>query len=469
MKRCFCFLLTVLILISGFASSVSALFDSGDVTSKLHSDVYYMESLDEGTAFFDKDSEKQVPIAGFSKIISAIVALEKWQNLDGEITISKESLSVIEYGYGYKTALYKEGETVSKKELFDCLVVYSANDALSIIAYDVCGTADAFLSEMQALCDKIGCTSTVIKNLTGYDTDGQYTTARDVAKIIKYAYNYPLFVEAFSLTSVTLKATDLNTERIYSSTNKMTNAGIPDYYHSSVIAGKHTSTTDAGECIAVISNKDGYSFLTVVMGGKLANVDSDEIDENTSMTDARKMLEWVYGNIRYRTVVTPTQTVTVVDIVAGKDTDTLRLVPESEISALVPSNASPESVLFEIVEGSLPEKIVAPVEAGEVIAKAKIYYAHQEIATVNLVAANTVEMSFTGLVMSTVSSVVSSKVFLLVVALLTVAAIVVFLVNLLDYRKKAEEIEKIGKKNAKEKKKSYSDKKDDNGDKTEKV
>lgn len=436
MKKFTALFLALLTALSFFALSGSALYDSGDVTSVLDSEVYYMESLDEGTVFFEKDSEKQMPVAGFSKIISALVALEKWQNLDGEITITKEALSVIKYGYGYKTALYKEGETVSKKELFECLVVYSANDALSIIAHDVSGSHDAFMSEMQALCNKIGCESTVIKNLTGYDTDGQYTTARDVAKIVKYACNYPLFVEAFSLKNVTLKATELNSERIYSSTNKMTNAGIPDYYHSSVVSGKHTSTEKAGECIAVVSNKDGYSYLTVVMGGKITNVDSDEIDENTSMTDARKMLDWVYNNIRYRTVVTPTQTVKVIKITAGKDTDTLRLVPESEISALVPANASPESVLFEVVEGSLDEKTVAPVEAGEVLARARVYYAHRQIAEVNLVAANNVEMSLFALIMSVVSSILASEVFIIVIALLTLAAVAVFLKNLLQYRKK---------------------------------
>lgn len=445
MKKIISFMLTVIVILGSVILSVGALYDSGDVTSKLHSDIYYMENLDEGTVFFNKDSDKKVPIAGFSKIISAVVALEKWQNLEGEITLTKESLSAVDYGFGVKTALYKEGETVSKKELFDCLLIYSANDALSIIAYDVSGSADAFLKEMQALCDKAGCTSTVLKNLTGFDTDGQYTTASDIAKIIKYAYSYPLFIESFSLKSVTLKATELNSERTYTSTNRMTNAGVADYYHSSVTAGKHTSTEKAGECIAIVSNKDGYSYLTVVMGGKLMNIDSDDINENTSMTDAQKMLDWVYDNIRYRTVVMPTQTVAVVDIVAGKDADTLRLVPEAEVSALLPSNATPDSVKFEVVEGSVPEKLTAPIEAGEVIGEAKVFYAHHEIATVKLVAANTVKMSFGRLIMSTVASVLSSKIFLIVVAILTLVAVAVFLMNLLEFRNKlirAKELEK---------------------------
>ncbi len=452
MKKLLSLGLALIIVLSAFVIPSSAGYDAGEVTKKLHSKVYYMENLDEGTVFFDKDSDKKVPVAGFSKLIAAVVALEKWQNLEGEITVTKENLSVVEYGFGVKTALYKEGEVVSKKELFDCLMVYNANDALSIIAHDVCGTSEAFLEAMQALCTKVGCTSTSIKNLTGFDTDGQYTTASDIAKIVKYAWSYPLFVESFSLKSVTLKATELNAERTYTSTNRMTNAGVGDYYHSSVVAGKHTSTEKAGECIAVVSNKDGYSYLTVVMGGKLMNVDKDEINENTCMTDARAMLDWVYDNIRYRTVVTPTQTVAVVKVVAGKDADTLRLVPKEEISALLPSNASPESIEFRIVEGTVPEKVTAPVEAGEVIGQAKVFYAHSEVATVDLVAANTIKMSLGRLIMSTVSSILSSKIFVLIVAILALIAIAVFLMNLLDYRKKLEEMRNAGKRRAPQKK-----------------
>ncbi len=436
MKRFICLLMTVTVILSLTAFSSSALYGSGDATKDLFSEVYYLESLDEGTVFFDKDSDVKVPIAGFSKVISAVVALEKWQNLDGDILLTKEALSVVKYGYGYKTALYKAGETVTKKELFDCLVVYSANDALSIIAYDTYGTEAEFINQMQALCDRIGCTSTVIKNITGYDTEGQYTTARDVAKIMKYAYSLPAFAESLALQGVTLAPTQFNDERYYSTGNKMINSGIPDYYHSSVVAGKHTSTTEAGECIAVISNQDGYSYLTVVMKGKLENIDSDEINENTSMTDARRMLEWVYSNIRYRTVVVPTQTVAVIEVTAGKDADTLRLVPESEISALVPANATPDSVKFTLIEGPADNRITAPVKAGDIIAKADVEYSGIKIATVNLVAANSIEMSFTGLLMSGISAVLSSRIFIIVVALLALVAIVIFLLNLLEYRKK---------------------------------
>lgn len=455
MKKLLSLLVAVLLIFSSFSASASALFDSGAVTDNLKSEIYYMENLDEEKVFFSKNSEERTPAAAFVKIIASLVALEKWGNLEGNVTITQESLSMITYDYGVRVASYKEGEVVSKKELFDCLLIYGANDAASIIAYEISGTIIGFINEMQAMCDKIGCTSTVVKNLTGFDVDGQYTTASDVAKIIKYAVNYPAFSESFAADKVVLKATDQNEERTFSSSNKMTNAAISDYYHSSVTGGKQTSTKQAGECIAVVSSKDGYSYLTVVMKGEKTDIDNDKVDENTCMTDAKQMLDWVYDNIRYRAIVSPTQTVEIVDVIAGKGTDCLRLIPEKETSTLVPAKATPASVMFEIVEDSMPKRLVAPIKAGEVICQAKVYYAGLELATVNLVAANDVKLSFVGLIMSVIKSVIGSTFFLVISLILSVAAIGVFVFNLLDMNnrkgKKSVYTEKAGKESGKEK------------------
>lgn len=443
MKKLISFFIAFL-LVSGVAiPSASALFDSGTVTSQLLSNIYYLENLDEGTVFFEKNSTVQTAPAGFVKILAAIVAIEKWGNLDGEIKITEKNLNIFDYEDGMTTALYEEGEVVSKRELFDCLVAYSANDALSIIAYEVSGSLSQFVADIQALVTKIGCTATSIKNIHGFDEEGQYTTAVDVAKIIKYGLQYPAFNEAFSAQEITLKETEYNEERTYQASNKMQNAAIADYYHSSVTGGKQTSTNLAGECIAVISNADGYSYLTIVMDGRMEDIDDDYYDENTSMTDAQQMLDWVYENIRYRVVATPEQTVATLDVVAGQGTDKLQLVPEKETSALVPSMASPASVMFEFTGGEAPESIVAPVEAGDIIAQADVFYAGQKLTTVNLVAAETVKLSFGGLVTSAVKKVVGSVYFLVLTFIAAAIGVLRFALDVKDFfdmeRKKSYE------------------------------
>ena len=195
-------------------------------------------------------------------------------------------------------------------------------------------------------------------------------------------------------------------------------------------------TDRAGECIAVVSSKDGYSYLTVVLGGKLMDIDNDGVDENTCMTDAKKMLNWVYENIRYRVVASPTQHVAMVEVVSGKGTDKLRLIPEKETSALVPSNATTASVLFEVVEGTVPEKVKAPVKAGDIIGQANILYAGQILAKINIVAANDVSLSFTGLLINTTRTIMTSWIFIVIVALATAGCIVYLLMSYNTYKKR---------------------------------
>lgn len=422
MKKLVSLMLTLILSLSVIASAFTsgAVFAPQDVLKTLNSDVYYLVSLDEDSVFFEKNADKKVPVAGFIKLIAAAVAIEKWGDLDESVTVTDKNRSLVKYDYGVRTAGYKTGEKISKKELINCLIIYSANDAASIIAYEISGSLDGFIGEMQALMTKLGCKDTVIKNIHGFDEDGQYTTAKDLSTFIKYAITFPVFSDAFSATSYTIPSYDDRQEKTVTSGNKMMSSSIADYYHKSVTGGKYTMTDEAGECVAALSNMDGYSYLTIVLGGKLMNVDSDSAKENTCFNDAQKMLKWVYENIRYRVVVSPEQSITVIDVQAGKDTDKLRLVPEKETSALVPSKVNSASVSFEIVDGSVPSKVTAPIKAGDIMGQAKVYYAGEEITTINLVASQDIERSAIGFVMGKISNIVGSKIFL-------VLSIVVFL------------------------------------------
>ena len=432
MKRMLSLIITA-VLVFSFAFTGFAVFDSGEVTDQLKSEAYFMQSLDEDTVIFKKNENKKLPMAGYTKIAIAITAIEKWPDLDEKVKITEENLSLVKYDYTVRRAGYKAGESVSKRELINCLIVYSANDAASVIAHEVSGSAEAFIAEVNSTVKKIGCESTVVKNLTGFDIDGQYTTASDVAKLVKYATTFPAFSEAFSATSVTLRKTDLNEERTFQASNRMRNKNVPDYYHESINAGKQTSTEKAGECITVVSAQDGYTYIVVVLKGHLEDVDRDGVNENTAMTDAKRMLDWTYKNIRYRVVVSPSQVVAMIDVVAGKGTDVVKLVPEKESSALVPSNATPASVLYEVIPTSAPEKLRAPVKQGEVIAKAKVYYAGQVLSEVNLVAQEPVKLSFFGLIATGISAIMTSGFFIAVVGIAALCALGYFALLLKKY------------------------------------
>ncbi|MBR3552557.1 MAG: D-alanyl-D-alanine carboxypeptidase [Clostridia bacterium] len=410
-------LLAVLV---GTVPAAAGFDDQKDATAGLQSKIYYMVSLDDGTQMFGKNEDQPTAPAAFVKILSAVTAIEAWENLDETVEITSEALSLVKYDYGARTANLTAGDTYTRRQLIDAMMVYSANDAANVIAYEIDGTVEAYTERMNKVAKAAGCENTNVVNLSGFDAEGQTTTARDVAALIRYALDKPVFASIFSAKQVTLPATENNSERTYSAENKMMLSSYSDYYLAAVTGGRQTSTTNAGECIAVTSTMNGYNYLTVVMGGKMSDIDNDGANENTALTDAKQLLSWTYDNVRYSVIARAGQTIRVINVENGKNSDTLRLVPESETSALVLAKANSDAVAFELVDA--PESVKAPVKAGTVICQAKIKYADKEIMTINLVAANDVKLGGIHLVMEKLRSLLTSKVFIVleIIALLGV-------------------------------------------------
>lgn len=384
--------------------------DQKEATDGLRSEIYYMVSLDDGTEMFGKNETQPTAPAAFVKLLSAVTAIEKWENLDETVEITTEALSLVKYDYGARTANLTAGDSYTRRQLIEAMMVYSANDAANVIAYEIAGTVEDYAGMMNEVAKAAGCENTNVVNLSGFDTEGQTTTAKDVAAIIRYALQKPVFASIFSAKQVTLPETDNNSERTYNAENKMMLSSYNDYYLSAVTGGRQTSTANAGECIAVTSTQNGYNYLTVVMKGKMTDIDNDGAQENTALTDAKQLLSWTYDNVRYSVIARAGQTIKVVDVVNGKNSDTLRLVPEKETSALVLAKANSDAVAFEMIDA--PDSVKAPVKAGTVICRAKIKYADKEIVTINLVAANDIKLGGIHMLMNHLKNLLTNKFFI---------------------------------------------------------
>ena len=58
------------------AFSAGAGFAGQEVTDKLLSSAYYLQSLDDDSVFFEKNADKKMPAAAFVKLFAAVVAIE---------------------------------------------------------------------------------------------------------------------------------------------------------------------------------------------------------------------------------------------------------------------------------------------------------------------------------------------------------------------------------------------------------
>ena len=417
----------ILTLISSFLTVNSqALYNS---SVELNADIDLLASLDDGTVLISKNADKRTPPASLTKIVTATLVLKNCADLDEIVEADDASIQEIS-GTGSSNADIKAGEKLSIKNLLYCLLVQSANEAANILATRVAGSMDAFVKMMNEYVREIGCKNTNFVNCHGLDDEKQFTTANDMLKITLKALEYPVFKEITGTAKYTVPKTNMSGERYLYTTNWMMNEGHPSYYYEYVSGVKTGTTSRAGRCIVSTASKDGYNYIGIVMGAK-----NDDSDDNEALLECKKLFKWAFENIRLSNVVSSTTTVTVVDVDLSWDTDHVRLVPKEDMSLLVPSGNDAGSVMVRVIESETPKKIDAPVRQGDIIGKAQVLYADEEIATVDLVAAETINRSGFLWFLSIVKKLLSSAVFKLIL-FVVIAILAAYIVLLIRYKKR---------------------------------
>lgn len=403
-------------------------------------DIAYMVSLDrDNTVIYDKNSNLRFSPAAIAKIITGIVTIENCANLDQKIVLKKEAVTAAA-GTGSAMAGLYPGEEISIRDLLYCALVYNAADASCVLADFIGGDIPSFVNMMNDLAARLGCSSTHFTNPVGYDEEGQYTTARELAALYYYCVSNQTFDEIISTDYYEVQPTnEYWGVRYLRTTNGLMNSGIPDYYFRYVRSGK-SGVTDDNRCNSVsVASKDGYNYLCVVMNAPIMDYDKDGVDENMAYVGARQLYQWTFDNIRLRVVANTATYVTEIRVRLSNEYDYVSLVPAREVSALVPAGVGSESVLIEPIPEETPESVKAPIKKGQVLGKAAIKYAGETIAEVELAAAFDVSSSFGKFVGDLLLSILKSTVFR-IVFLLALAAGVVFLLltarNNRRYRRK---------------------------------
>ena len=151
---------------------------------------------DTGQLLYEKNGDEQMLIASTTKIMTALVALERAKLTD---TITVTASHMVEGSSMY----LKPGETVTVEELLYGLMLCSGNDAALALA-DCCGGLDAFVQAMNEKAAALGMKDTSFANPNGLDDENHYSTARDMAVLAAYAAEDPTFRRICSTKTATV-------------------------------------------------------------------------------------------------------------------------------------------------------------------------------------------------------------------------------------------------------------------------
>ncbi|MDE6412778.1 MAG: serine hydrolase, partial [Eubacterium sp.] len=116
-------------------SSVTAFGASYKPDVKLYSKSYLLVNLDDSSfpVVAEKNANKRMYPASLTKIVTAMVTLNKTQDIGLTTSMSQEAYDVL-IGSGAQVAGLKVGETLSIEQLLYLTLVHSACDATEILA-----------------------------------------------------------------------------------------------------------------------------------------------------------------------------------------------------------------------------------------------------------------------------------------------------------------------------------------------
>lgn len=353
------------------------------VDSNMRSAILYEVNSD--TIMYAYNADEKISPSSLIKILTALIAIEKGTLTDA-VTVSESVLSTLDPDAA-KVKLVV-GEVVTVKDLIYCMMVASGNDAAVILADHVLGSQDAFVSEMNQYAKKLGCINTNFTNVHGLHDDNQYSTARDIARILEKALENETFCDVFCARYYTVPASNKSPERKLSSQNFLINNDDNiNYFDERVIGGRTAVSNDRSRSIASLAEVNDMKLLCVVMGaGSVYEDDGYTVRVYGGYNETRKLLDLASNGYKTAQLLFSNQVVMQKPVSGG--TSELSIGTNNASYSVIPENITEKSLVYRYVN-EVP--LSAPVAKGQHISTLQIWCGNVCIAQNDLYALNNVK------------------------------------------------------------------------------
>lgn len=207
-----------------------------------------------GRVLFEKNADARRPAASTQKLLVGLLVAERG-NLSAPVTIAEADT------WAEPTIMgIKPGEVYTRAELLQAVLVRSCNDIARALGRDHSGSEAAFVANMNVKARQIGMTNSYFTNSNGLPSPpGQYSTARDLAKLGLAALHNPTVRQICGMQSYTFRMAN-GTTKTLTNTNQVLR-------HFPYCTGLKTGTTNAaGKCLVSSATYNGRTVVAVVLG-----------------------------------------------------------------------------------------------------------------------------------------------------------------------------------------------------------
>jgi len=249
-----------------------------------------------GEVIYEKNPDKPLYPASTTKVMTAILAIEKG-DFDTLYITSQNAINKMGYR-GSRVGLVPQ-EKVYLNDLLYMMMLPSGNDAANVIAENVAGSIEEFVKMMNERAKEIGAVNTTFQNPTGLDRGDGYpdhkTTARDFAQIKRYAMSLEKYRQVVGVAEYKLPITNKhkNWNKV-KTTNRFYTSLSYDKNLYRVNGAKTGRTTAAANTLVVSAkNKDNIELICVV----LKNYDRSQL-----FAEAKKLLDYGFTLIKNKEI-----------------------------------------------------------------------------------------------------------------------------------------------------------------------
>lgn len=314
-----------------------------------------------GQVMFSKNPDKNLPMASVTKLMTMLLACKaeaKGQVNLSDIIITSEHAA----GMGGSQIYLEPGEELSFREMIIAIDTGSANDASVAVAEHLAGSAEAFIHMMNDQAKELGLENTNFVNTTGLPADNHYSSAADLAEILRQVLKYPLFRKVSSIYEYDLRDGEF---KLWN-TNKLLK------WYPGCDAGKTGWTNEAKYCLAASAERDNLRLIAVVLSTS---------EPKSHFKEVIKLFN--YGFARYQAVMLAKEAQKIKSVPVEKGTIGNTTVVASEKIAVVVPRGEDKGITGKV---KLPTILKAPVKKGQVVGTYQVMQHGKVLTQVDLVA-----------------------------------------------------------------------------------
>jgi len=247
--------------------------------SELTAESVIVLDLDSMATLYEKNPDHKHFPASTTKVMTALVVMDNF-SLDQVLTASSSGIKV-----EGNTIKILPNEQMTVENLLYGLLVGSGNDAALLLSQNFPRGTPAFVEAMNKKAQNLKLLNTHFTNPVGFDEEGHFSTAKDLARLAAVAIKNPVFSKIVSTPGIVITDVSGRNTHFLKNTNELVGR------IEGVVGVKTGWTENAGECLITLTERNGEKVLTVILGSK------DRFGET------KKLIEWIFTNFTWQKLV----------------------------------------------------------------------------------------------------------------------------------------------------------------------